>query len=101
MQLANPDLPDDEGSTSNASSSVASSATTPEWRQSIDWAVVVWCLWREVSEDVIKSHGADSTFALEVKAFGRGSALFEMLVPPGEKEREWVRLRGLAEEVLG
>lgn len=97
MQLANPALPDDEG---GSASSSARASTAPEWRQSIDWAVVVWCLWREVSEDVVKSHGAGSTFSLEVQAFGKGSALFEMMIPPGEKEREWSRLRALADDVL-
>lgn len=102
MQLANPALPDDEGnaSASASTSDVTVAVTAPEWRRSVDWAVVVWGLWREVSEDVIKSHGANSTFALEVQAFGKGSDLFEMMIPPGEKEREWSRLRALAEEVL-
>lgn len=95
MQMANPALPDDEGN-----ASVGANAVAPEWRRSVDWAIVVWGLWREVSEDVVKSHGSDSTFALEVQAFGKGSELFGMQLQQGEKEREWARLRALAEEVL-
>ena len=100
MQLGDPALPDDEGSASASASAVPVAIAAPEWRRSVDWAVVVWGLWREVSEDVIKSHGANSTFALEVQTFGKGSELFEMMIPPGEKEQEWSRLRALAEEVL-
>lgn len=98
MQMADLGLPDDDDDEEEKSSTTA--VAIPEWRQSIDWAVVVWGLWREVSEDVVKSHGDESTFAKEVYAFGSGSELFGMELRQGEKEREWGRLRVVAEEVL-
>lgn len=94
MQMANPSLPDDEGSATSATAAVS------EWRRRVDWAVVIWGLWRQVSEDVVKSHGSNTTFAIEVQVFGSGTALFRMEFPQEEKEREWSRLRALADEVL-
>ena len=101
MQMANPGLPDDEGvADASALTTTTAASAIPEWRRSVDWPVVIGGLWREVSEDVVKSHGSNTTFAAEVQAFGKGSGLFGMDLPEGKKEREWSRLRALAEEVL-
>lgn len=100
IQLANPALPDDEGISTISASHSASPSPPPEWRRSVNWAIVVGALWREVNEDVTKSHGAQSAFAMEVQVFGKESELSEMMLPLAEKEREWVRLRALAQEVL-
>lgn len=40
--------------------------------QGIKWHLVIWKLWKEVSEQVPKSHGKESAFAKEVAAFGMG-----------------------------
>ena len=72
----------------------------------IDWGVVLWGLLRQVAGEVDKSHGAESGFAgmvnerlEEVGGSMRVGGVDEGMVEGG-REREWVKLRRVADEVV-
>ncbi len=75
-------------------------ATDDKGHRSVNWPIVILGLYREVVEDVVKSHGRSTQFAAEVHAFGERNGFTGREVPVGEVEREWARLRGWADEVL-
>ena len=69
--------------------------------QGIKWHLIIWKLWKEVSDQVPKSHGKESSFAKEVAAFGmsveEGYRGFEAQVglerAKAVMEAEWVKFR--------
>ena len=76
-----------------------------ECRWGLDWGVVVWGLLREVEGSVAGSHGADSSFAAEVRRDGERFHVDARGGPYGEKgprakdvQREWATLRRVAAE---
>ncbi|MCJ1378416.1 hypothetical protein MMC17_001514 [Xylographa soralifera] len=78
-----------------------------ERKWGVEWGVVVWGLLMEVEGSVGGSHGVDSRFAAEVRREGdrfrvdaRGGPYAE--VGPGRRdvEREWAKLRKVADEGL-
>lgn len=101
MQMASLGL---EATTATATAGVgaaraaASKSATPTNRQ--QWSMIILSLWRLVSANVNKSHGADSVLAVEVAAFGTQTGLRYADVEEAELKREWARLKDIAEEVL-
>ena len=66
----------------------------------IEWQVVVFYLFKEVEEGVVKSHGRGSVFGEEVEVFKREIGLQEGAVMGVEaKEREWRKLRRIGEGI--
>ena len=67
--------------------------------QGIKWHLIIWKFWKEVSDQVPKSHGKESSFAIEVAAFGMGVGEglkgFEAQIgtekAKGVMEAEWVK----------
>ena len=71
----------------------------------VEWGVVVWGLLREVEGVVGRSHGGESSFAgtvrgrvEEVRGGMREGGVDERVVEGG-REREWAKLRRVADEV--
>ena len=63
----------------------------------IDWQIVAMGIFREVSDGVSHSHGSDSPFTAEVKAFGEGAGLGREKLENGLLEAEWAKLRRVAD----
>jgi hypothetical protein len=114
IQLANPDDGANDGMTMTTTTTTTTTtteggqqqqqrgrkATDDKGHRSVNWPIVILGLYREVVEDVVKSHGRSTQFAAEVHAFGERNGFTGREVPVGEVEREWARLRGWADEVL-
>lgn len=66
----------------------------------LDPRIVIGGLWQEVNESVQRSHGSDSIFAAEVREWGEqsGSAIIAPTITTQDREREWTKLRKLADE---
>lgn len=66
----------------------------------LDPCVVIGGLWQEVNEGVQRSHGSDSSFAAEVREWGlhNGPATIAPNIRAQDREREWAKLRKLADE---
>ena len=66
----------------------------------LDPRIVISGLWQEVKEGVQRSHGSDSIFAAEVREWGaqNGSAGIAPTITAQDREREWTKLRKLADE---
>lgn len=66
----------------------------------LDPRIVISGLWQEVHEGVQKSHGSNSIFAAEVWEWGvqSGSVNVAPTVSAKDREREWSKLRKLADE---
>lgn len=62
--------------------------------------VVVGGLWQDVDKGVQRSHGSDSVFAAEVRQWGEqhGCAVVASTIAAKERQREWAKLRKLADE---
>ncbi|MCJ1469277.1 hypothetical protein MMC07_007910 [Pseudocyphellaria aurata] len=62
--------------------------------------VVVSSLWQDVDQGVKRSHGSDSVFAAQVRQWGEqhGCATVASAITAKEREREWAKLRKLADE---
>ena len=76
-------------------------------KYAVEWGVVVWGLLREVEAVVGRSHGDESSFAKmvrgrveEVRGDMRMVRVDERVVEGG-REREWAKLRRVADEVVG
>ena len=69
--------------------------------EGIRWHLIVWKLWKEVSDQVRRSHGKESSFATEVAAFEMGVEEgyrdFEAQIgterAKGVMEAEWAKFR--------
>lgn len=59
----------------------------------IDWQIVAMGIFREVSGGVSLSHGSNSPFTAEVKAFGECAGLEREKPENGLLEEEWAKLR--------
>lgn len=65
----------------------------------VDWRIVIEGLWKEVSDGVELSHGGASSFAEEVKTMGQECGIRGTHVSVETTEREWVKLRKIADEI--
>ena len=65
---------------------------------SIQWQVVAMGIFQEVSNAISFSHGDESPFAAEVKAFGEGAGIGRERVRNELLEEEWAKLRKIAEK---
>ena len=63
----------------------------------IRWQIVAIGLFQEVSDGAPFSHGIDSTFTTEVKAFGEGAGMGREKLERGLLEEEWAKLRRVAD----
>ena len=64
----------------------------------INWQVVAIGLFQEVSDGASRSHGSDSPFTAEVKAFGEGMGMERARSGEGLFDEEWANLRKVARE---
>lgn len=64
----------------------------------IKWQVVAMGFFQEVSNAISFSHGNNSPFTAEVKAFGEGAGIGRERLENELLEEEWVKLRKIAEE---
>lgn len=64
----------------------------------IDWQIVAMGFFQEVSDGAPLSHGSDSPFAAEVKAFGEGAGMGREKVKRILLEEEWAKLRKVADD---
>ena len=66
----------------------------------VKWDVVVWGLWKEVSEAVERSHGLGSAFWKDVAEFGQCIGSRPKDVEERLVAREWVKLKTMGEELV-
>lgn len=66
-------------------------------RFGIDWQAVAIGLFREVEDGARLSHGAGNPFVVEIGAFGEGLGIAGRAVGSGLLEREWGKLRMVAD----
>lgn len=66
----------------------------------LDPRIVIGGLWEEVNERVQRSHGSNSIFAADVWNWGvqNGCADAAQTITAQDREREWIKLRRLADE---
>lgn len=64
----------------------------------INWQIVAMGLFQEVSEGAPFSHGSDSTFTTEVRAFGEDAGMGREKLERGLLEEEWAKLRKVADD---
>ena len=64
----------------------------------INWQIVAMGLVREVSEGASLSHGSDSPFTAEVKAFGEGAGMRRENRESDLLKEEWAKLRKIADD---
>lgn len=63
----------------------------------INWQIVAVGLFQEVSDGAPLSHGSNSPFIAEVKAFGEGAGMGREKLARGLLEEEWAKLRKVAD----
>ena len=63
----------------------------------VQWQVVAMGIFQDVSNAISFSHGNNSPFAAEVKAFGEGAGIGRERLRNELLEEEWVKLRKIAE----
>ena len=66
-------------------------------RFEVDWKIVTKRLWVEVDGGVELSHGRESGFAREVRVFGEESGIAGRVLDKAELERQWLKLRAIAD----
>ena len=64
----------------------------------INWQTVAIGLFQEVLDGAPRSHGSDSPFTAEVKAFGEGAGMGIKRSQKGLFEEEWAKLRKVADD---
>lgn len=64
----------------------------------VDWQIVAMGLFQEVSDGAPHSHGTNSSFTAEVKAFGEGAGMGREKCESGLLEEEWAKLRKIASD---
>ena len=65
---------------------------------SVHWQLVAMGIFQEVSNAISFSHGDESPFAAEVKAFGEGSGIGREGLRNELLQEEWAKLRKIAEK---
>lgn len=87
-----------EGEREKLATGKAGTMTAPY--DDLDPRIVIGGLWQEVNENVQRSHGSDGIFAAEVREWGEqsGSAIIAPTITTQDREREWTKLRKLADE---
>ena len=63
----------------------------------IDWQTVAIGIFQEVSDGASHSHGSNSPFTAEVKAFGECAGIGREKRESGLLEKEWANLRKVAD----
>ncbi|KAF6236550.1 hypothetical protein HO173_005331 [Letharia columbiana] len=63
----------------------------------INWQIVAVGLFHEISDGAPHSHGSNSPFTAEVKAFGEGAGMGRGKCEKGLLEEEWAKLRKVAD----
>ena len=63
----------------------------------IRWQTVAWGLFQEVSDEVPRSHGTNSSFNTEVKAFGEGAGMGREKCEERSIKEEWAKLAKVAD----
>ena len=66
-------------------------------RFEVDWKIVAEALWVEINDGVGMSHGLKNGFAREVRVFGAESGVVGRALDKAETERQWVKLRSIAD----
>ena len=64
----------------------------------INWQTVAIGLFQEVSDGAPRSHGSDSSFTSEVRAFGEGAGIGSEKSLKSLLEEEWAKLRKVADD---